>query len=474
VINNLSIFAKKYNIGSLLIIILMVGIILRFYGLTVQSYWVDELFTLSTANPSATFLESINKVLRDLVHPPVYNVLLWTWFKIFGFTEYAGRSFSAFVGSLSIIAIYYLGKETFNKKVGLYAALIVSLNYFLIYFSQEARSYMLFFLLTILSYLFLFKSIRTKSMYYIFLYTFFTLLLLYTHYFAFFLIASQFFVFLYYIVILPKNRKKLIYLGIFPMIIIALSVAPLLYNILNSESTIATKNMAWCHAPTPYFFLSYMKDYFSYQAILFVILWLLLAIKIYQKKIKNSHIVYALIIWIVICYFLPYVKSMISYPILANRYTIYVLPAMILLVAAAVDSVENKKIKYLLLALIIFFSVFRLYRYDYYSKPVKEEWRKITKYIISDPNNYPIYTKYYNQGHTEHFNTYFKILKSEKRALSLAQLAKELDSGNAPSRFWIIEAHGKHLLSTPLINKYSLIKVKEIKGIQAIGVLYKH
>ncbi len=466
-------FTKKHNIGLLLMIILMTGIILRFYGLTVQSYWVDELFTLSTANPSATFLESVDKVLRDLVHPPVYNVLLWVWFKIFGFTEYAGRSFSAFVGSLSIIAIYYLGKETFNKKVGLYAALIVALNYFLIYFSQEARSYILFFLLTILSYLFLFKSIRTKKMYHIILYTFFTLLLLYTHYFAFFLVASQFLIFIYFILISRTERKNLIYMGAFPFIVIALSVAPLLYNILNSDSTIAAKNMAWCHAPTPYFFLSYMKDYFSYQVILFAMLWLLLAVKIYQKKIKNIHIVYTLIIWIFICYFLPYVKSMISYPILANRYTIYVLPAMILLVAVAVDSIENKKIKYIVLALIVFLSFHRLYKYDYYTKPVKEEWRKIAKHVIADPDNFPIYTKYYNQGHTEHFNTYFRVLKSKKRALPLAQLAQELESGNTPSNFWIIEAHGKNLLTTPLISKYSLNKVKEIKGIQAIGVLYK-
>ena len=164
---------------------------------------------------------------------------------------------------------------------------------------------------------------------------------------------------------------------------------------------------------------------------------------------------------------------MISYPILTDRYTIYVLPAMILLISVAIDSIENKKLKYIILAFIIFFSVFRLYRYDYYSKPVKEEWRKVTNYVIADSENFPIYTPYYYQGHTEHFNTYFEILKSKKRALSLAQLTKELDSGNAPSHFWIIEAHGKNLLSTPLINKYSLIKVEEIKGIESIGVLYK-
>ena len=467
-------FIEKYNIQWILLIVIGIGIVLRFYGLTIQSYWVDELFTLFTANPSATFSESLHRVFHDLVHPPVYNILLWIWFKLFGFTEYVGRSFSAFTGVLSIIAMYYLGKEIFNKNVGVYAAILVTFNYFLIYFSQEARSYSLFLLFSILSYLFLFKTIRTKSIYNAFLYTFFTLLLIYTHYFGFFLIASQFIVFVYLAVIEIKNRKKLIYIGIVVMVIITLSIAPVLYSILNSDATIAAERMRWCYAPSPYFFLTYMKTYFSYQVIPFAILLIVLAVKMYQQKIKNSYIVYALIIWIFICYLFPYLKSIISYPILAPRYTIYVVPAMILLVAVAIDSIENKKFKYLLVALIVLSSVFRIYRYDYYTKPQKEEWRKIANYIISDSRDLPVYTPYYYQGHKEHFNTYFEILKSEKHAFSIDQLTQELNLNKAPDSFWIISAHGnKNLLPMKLINKYSLIKIDEIKGIQAIGVLYK-
>ncbi len=474
-LNKLSDFIRKYNIESSLMIILIFGTFLRFYGLTVQSYWVDELFTLFSANPSATLMETLTKIFDDLVHPPVYNVLLWMWFKLFDFTEYAGRSFSAFTGALSILAIYYLGKETFNKNVGIYAALIVSLNYFLIYYSQEARSYSIFFLLTILSYLFLFKALRTQSTYNMFLYTFFTILVIYTHYFGFFLVASQFFVFLYYIGISSTtDRKKLIYMGIFPMIAIALSAAPLLYNILSSDTTIAAERMAWCKEETSYFFFKYVKEYFSYLVILFGMLLVPLAVKMYQKKIKNNHIVYALIIWVFISLLLPYIKSIISYPILTSRYAIYVLPALILIVSIAIDSIKNKKLKYIVLALIILFSVFRLYKYDYYTKPVKEEWRKITNYVIAYPENFPIYSWSADDKsmNAEQFSTYFQLLKSEKRALPIAQLSKELKSGQAPSQFWIINGHSKKLLPTALIDKYSLTKIEEVKGKETIGVLY--
>lgn len=471
----LSAFIRKYYIESSLIVILILGISLRFYALTVQSYWVDELFTLFSADPSDTFEETIIRIFNDLVHPPVYNVMLWIWFKIFGFSEYAGRSFSAFIGTLSIIAIYYLGKEIFNKNVGIYAALLTSINYFLIYYSQEARSYSLLFLLAILSYLFLFKAIRTQSKSNIFLYILFTILVIYTHYFGFFLAGSQLFVFLFYVLISPVNRKKLITLGLIAMMIISLTTIPLLYYILSNSNEIASERMGWCPVPTADFFITYFMAYFSnrYLSIVFAILLLFLAIKMYFHKIKNNKVIYALIIWVFISYLLPYMKSIVSDPLLTPRYTIVILPAILLLISIAIDSIKNIKLKYVILALIIISSLGHLFRQQYYTKPIKEEWRKVAKYVISDSGNYPIYTPDTKFMHTQHFNTYFKILGSEKIALPIAQLSSELDSAQAPSRFWIVNGHSKNLLPVALINKYTLRKVKEVKGLKTIGVLYE-
>ena len=473
--NKLLSFIHKYYFELALVLIVLLGIVLRFSGLTVQSYWVDELFTLFSADPHDTLKETLVRIFDDLVHPPVYNVLLWIWFKLFGFTEYVGRSFSAFIGTLGIISMYYLGKEIFNKHIGLYAAILASVNYFLIYFSQEARSYSLLFLVSVLSYLYLFKALRTQKKLHISLYITFTILVIYTHYFGFFLAGSQLFVFIYYILFVTQNRKKLIQLGLFSMIIISMMTVPLLYYILSNSTEIATERMGWCPIPTSDFVITYFRVYFAnrYLSIVLALLLLFLAFKLYFKKIRNPHMVYMLIIWIGISYFLPYIKSIISDPLLTPRYTIVVLPAILLLIALSIDSIKNIKMKYIILLFIILASLGLLVRKQYYSKPIKEEWRKIALSMIEDTDNYPIYTPDSKFMHTEHYNTYFKILKSDKKALSLNQLSIEFKNGTEPSRFWIINGHSKNLLPRPFITKHSLKKIKEIKGLKTIAVLYE-
>ena len=70
-------------------------------------------------------------------------------FKVFGYTTFVARLFSAILGILSIYGINILGKELINKKVGLISALILTINPFHLYFSQEARPYILLFLFSI-------------------------------------------------------------------------------------------------------------------------------------------------------------------------------------------------------------------------------------------------------------------------------------------------------------------------------------
>ena len=150
-INHMKEFIKQHIILIGIIVTLIVALVLRFKGLTFQSHWLDELFSASVSNPSHTFFSMYDTTVSD-VHPPLYQTLLWVWYHVFGFTEFAGRALSATIGTLGIYAIYLLGKEFFNKEVGLYAAIIATMNYFLIYYSQEVRSYSLLFLLSTMSY----------------------------------------------------------------------------------------------------------------------------------------------------------------------------------------------------------------------------------------------------------------------------------------------------------------------------------
>ncbi|MEZ4645021.1 MAG: glycosyltransferase family 39 protein [Chloroflexota bacterium] len=77
------------------------------------------------------------------VHPPLYFTLLHLWRSFGGDSEFALRLLAAMLGTLTIPAIYLLGKTIGGKKTGLLAALLLTFSRFNIAWSQEIRMYAL-------------------------------------------------------------------------------------------------------------------------------------------------------------------------------------------------------------------------------------------------------------------------------------------------------------------------------------------
>ena len=113
-----------------LLVVLLVAATLRFFHVDYQSVWLDEIHTLNEANPSLSLSGIYNAILGADPHPPLYFIILNFVFKIFGYTTFVARMFSAVVGVASIVGMYFLGKELFNNKVGIYASLLLAVNYF--------------------------------------------------------------------------------------------------------------------------------------------------------------------------------------------------------------------------------------------------------------------------------------------------------------------------------------------------------
>lgn len=86
------------------------------------------------------------------VHPPFYQILLWTYYQAVGFGEHTGRYLSAVIGVLLIPSVFLLGRKLFDEQVGLIVAWLAAVNSFLVQYSQETRSYALLSLLTVLSF----------------------------------------------------------------------------------------------------------------------------------------------------------------------------------------------------------------------------------------------------------------------------------------------------------------------------------
>jgi mannosyltransferase len=113
--------------------------VLRFATLDRQSFWLDELVTVSLVRKS--FGDMVHAIPHSEATPYLYYVLAWPWSRLFGSGEVGLRSLSALAGTATVVAAYGAGESLVSRRVGLIAAALVAVNPFLIWYSQEARAY---------------------------------------------------------------------------------------------------------------------------------------------------------------------------------------------------------------------------------------------------------------------------------------------------------------------------------------------
>jgi uncharacterized membrane protein len=171
----------RVNRYYILLLIVLIGALLRFYKLDFQGLWYDEIHSMNGSDPDLTIKQILEYSKTD--QPPASFLLLHFWFKIFPFNDFSGRLFSAIIGLLGIVAMYFLGTEIKDSRIGLTTAFLTSINYFHLYYSQEVRFYIFLFLVATLSFLFFVKAMRTKKPIHFALYVLFTVVAFYTHYF---------------------------------------------------------------------------------------------------------------------------------------------------------------------------------------------------------------------------------------------------------------------------------------------------
>jgi 4-amino-4-deoxy-L-arabinose transferase-like glycosyltransferase len=121
--------------------VVILGAMLRFYNLGGPSLWADEIAAVAIAKQPLHVLWSAWMVRET--NPPLYYSALHLWMGLFGSSDAAVRSLSALVGASIPPLIYVLGRQLANRRVGLIAALFAALWSHQIFYSQEARGYIL-------------------------------------------------------------------------------------------------------------------------------------------------------------------------------------------------------------------------------------------------------------------------------------------------------------------------------------------
>lgn len=380
---------RKINIP--LIIITTLGFFLRVFKLDAKSLWLDEAFTAAFVQKDWGTIFSHHYSIR-----PVYFLLVKCWAALFGHTEFNLRMLSVIFATLSIIMLYRLGKLLFNKKIGLFCALMLALSAYHVIRSQQARWYScaMFFVITAVFFL---LSIRRKPKFFYWLaYTINLIVLFYT------IPAIGAVVFLLtncFYFLLKIDFKRWIYMQ---TVIVLLTL--IIFIPLTNHYKIELEFDKYCLIINGNIFKMLIED-FSYGRVLpqagvggyldihrpwitkssfyiilglayLVLIRLLLGAKESKQKIKFNDGFIILWFFIPISFFC--IVNMIVPYSRWSKIAIILLPPFCLLVGRMVFSLRKEISRFLIGIFILSYSINLVY---YYYAPNQDSWREIAFFV---------------------------------------------------------------------------------------------
>lgn len=180
-------YVRQFQLAAFLVVIgIYVGA--RIWRLTDSCLWFDEIFSVHAAEHSSNSILSF--VALDLIHPPLFYVLLKLWIAIGGEGLFWLRLFPVI---FSVLAIFPFVSVCRELKIGRWtqvvALFLLAINGSLIKYAQEVRMYSLLMCLSLFSmWLFARYFVKGKSLVPLVIVN---VLMVYTHYFGWFVVLTE-------------------------------------------------------------------------------------------------------------------------------------------------------------------------------------------------------------------------------------------------------------------------------------------
>ncbi len=431
----------------IILIIIFFGIFFRIYNLNFENLWHDEILSFWIADPSISFFETLDRHNELEQVPILFNLILKYFYKVFGYNVYLGRYLSCFFGIISLFICYLLSLQFKNTNSSIFFISLISFNIFLIKYSQELRVYSLMTLLIILSLYFLFKLFdREQNNFDYFCFTVFLFLAILSHPFSIIILISIICLSIIRKIFYQENLNKL---NISLCIILALSIFYyFLYFINLNELT------PWIPQINLKFFtnLFFSKFFGSRLLGLLHLVTLIYFIFIFRNDLITSKKFMVLILIIFFSYFLPLVFSLMFKPILIERYVMYLIIPILLIISFSIYNIEKIILRNSLIIIFILLTFSNFVTEDTFKQifqnieKKKPDFHSTLSKIEESDNKYFIIKKVINKTSGKiKFNSYIDLSLNKyvhkyilKNNFKLNLLSKhELDSLNI-NIFWII------------------------------------
>ena len=380
---------EKRNAG-LMLLILSGGALLRFWALSAESFWFDEAYSVWVAEHSVGWHIALS---TQRIFPPLYYLLLHFWLPL-GRSEFIVRSLSVLIGLGSIWAIYALAKRLFSARVGVISALLLAISPLHIWYSQEARMYILLAGLGVCSAYFMLLVLEEGKLWHWLAYVLSTAMAMNAHYFAVFLVPFQN-AYVLYMLLRREARPGLWKHWLPSQIAVGLLSVIGLAGIFSSESTYWWGLLdTWHGAPTWRDLVALMFSFslgttadgalFYWGGLLLFGLCVACSFVVWKRRrltlSLDDGVVFSLLYLVVPLGSVFLLSQIQSFWVL--RYIFPFLPPYCIIVALGITRVPGRALRVLLLGAVVLASAWpiaNMYRYEQ-----KENWRAVVQYISAE------------------------------------------------------------------------------------------
>lgn len=191
----------------MLALLILIGFGMRLYRVSGQPLSWDEGWSVGL---SSLAYGEINRITALDVHPPLYYYALKPWLAI-GCGELTIRFLSIAAGAVTIPLAYVTGRIWAGRRTGLWAALVVTVSPFLIYYAQVARMYSASAALCLASAYALLTAIKSRRLHNYAAAVLLSAVTIYTFYYSALVLVA---LFVYAFVIQPRRLPSLAAAGI--------------------------------------------------------------------------------------------------------------------------------------------------------------------------------------------------------------------------------------------------------------------
>jgi uncharacterized membrane protein len=369
---------ERIKIPLLIGLILAINLLFKGIYLGENSLAWDEPFSVYHAQLPA---DQLIDLLIAGNNPPLYELILQKWTAIFGLSEFSVRFTSLLFSSLTAVFLFLIGKRHFNLTIAISAALLFTFSNYHVFFAHEARVYALFGMLATASMLIFMnccanQKMSIKNLFWLLLVN---VLMIYSHYFGFFIVLFQAF----FVLSVPAVRQKIWKNFLVYGLLLMLLYLPLI-SIVFGRFLESTSQGTWIESPNSVSEIYEMLRKFANAPVVVVVCLLVLILGgiFYFVRTKTAQIKVTtkiVITWFLIPFLLMFVLSF-WIPMFIDRYLIFLTIPFYLLIAIAANSmVKNPKMVAVIQGVVVLlFLVTSKPNLDN-RRPVKEVMNKIAE-----------------------------------------------------------------------------------------------